>query len=57
MAKKSGPLRVFNLMGGCESISADARARNTEINKVIEHDRRINDSTVKLLLLGAGESG
>ncbi|KAI6221336.1 Guanine nucleotide binding protein (G-protein) domain containing protein [Aphelenchoides fujianensis] len=55
--RKGGPLRVFNFMGGCESSSADARARNAEINKAIERDRRVNDATVKLLLLGAGESG
>ncbi|KAI6212961.1 Guanine nucleotide binding protein (G-protein) domain containing protein [Aphelenchoides besseyi] len=56
MAKK-GPLRVFNFMGGCESTTHDSRARNAEINRQIERDRRLNDATIKLLLLGAGESG
>lgn len=44
-------------MGGCESIAAQARHRNFEIDKVIERDKRVSDSTIKLLLLGAGESG
>jgi hypothetical protein len=48
-------MKSFSLMGGCESSSLEARQRNAEINKIIEKDRRINDSTVKLLLLGAGE--
>ncbi|KAH7726181.1 CBN-GPA-1 protein [Aphelenchoides avenae] len=44
-------------MGGCESTSADAKLRNNSINKEIEKDRRLKESTIKLLLLGAGESG
>ena len=39
-------------MGGCESSTVEARARNAEINKTIEKDRRLNEATIKLLLLG-----
>lgn len=51
MARKS-PLRPFDFMGTCESSVAEARARNAEINRAIERDRRINEATIKLLLLG-----
>ena len=37
--------------------STDATRRNAAINRAIEQDRRANESTIKLLLLGAGESG
>ncbi|CAD5223605.1 unnamed protein product [Bursaphelenchus okinawaensis] len=53
---KTAKKRILTLMGVCESSNVDAR-RNKEINDQIEKDRRLNDSTVKLLLLGAGESG
>uniref|UniRef100_A0A914CDK2 G-protein alpha subunit n=1 Tax=Acrobeloides nanus TaxID=290746 RepID=A0A914CDK2_9BILA len=44
-------------MGNCESSPADVRKRNHAIDREIEEDRRILDNTIKLLLLGAGESG
>lgn len=44
-------------MGSCESTHSDLGKRNAEINKELEKDRRVEDSVVKLLLLGAGESG
>uniref|UniRef100_A0A915E7M7 Uncharacterized protein n=1 Tax=Ditylenchus dipsaci TaxID=166011 RepID=A0A915E7M7_9BILA len=47
-------------MGACESSNksaAEASHRNNVINRTIELDKRQSESTIKLLLLGAGESG
>eukprot|EP00164_Ancoracysta_twista_P001164 GFYU01001531.1.p1 GENE.GFYU01001531.1~~GFYU01001531.1.p1 ORF type:complete len:351 (-),score=124.97 GFYU01001531.1:372-1424(-) len=44
---------------GCCTSSGDPeqRKRNAEINKMMKQDRAENDKKIKLLLLGAGESG
>lgn len=53
MWMEKGRKGFLGLMGACESSSnPDARQRDKEINSQIEKDRRLNDSTVKLLLLG-----
>ncbi|KAI1719115.1 g-protein alpha subunit domain-containing protein [Ditylenchus destructor] len=47
-------------MGACESnnkSSAEAQRRNRHIDRTIEQDKRQSEATIKLLLLGAGESG
>ncbi|PIO75504.1 g-protein alpha subunit [Teladorsagia circumcincta] len=44
-------------MGNCDSASAELGKRSRKINAIIEHDKKANETVVKLLLLGAGESG
>ncbi|CAJ0929777.1 unnamed protein product, partial [Mesorhabditis belari] len=44
-------------MGNCNSEHADSNKRNQKINAIIEKDRRTDELVIKLLLLGAGESG
>merc|ERR1711990_164613 len=44
-------------MGGSQSSDPDAKKRNDDIDRQIRRDRIDSQNTVKLLLLGAGESG
>ncbi|CAI4222705.1 unnamed protein product [Auanema sp. JU1783] len=44
-------------MGNCDSAQAEMYKRNRKINAVIETDRKKEDSVIRLLLLGAGDSG
>ncbi|VDL81925.1 unnamed protein product [Nippostrongylus brasiliensis] len=44
-------------MGNCDSATAEMGKRSRKINAMIEHDKKANETVIKLLLLGAGESG
>ncbi|XGW01595.1 hypothetical protein V3C99_014038 [Haemonchus contortus] len=44
-------------MGNCDSATAEMRKRNRKISAIIEHDKKASETVIKLLLLGAGESG
>ncbi|EYC09966.1 hypothetical protein Y032_0058g2915 [Ancylostoma ceylanicum] len=44
-------------MGNCDSASAEMNKRSRKINAIIEYDKKAEETVIKLLLLGAGESG
>ncbi|PAV86102.1 hypothetical protein WR25_24429 [Diploscapter pachys] len=44
-------------MGNCDSQAAALAKKNREINEEIENDKKEEENVIKLLLLGAGESG
>ncbi|PAV71982.1 hypothetical protein WR25_16668 [Diploscapter pachys] len=44
-------------MGNCDSQAAALSKKNREINEEIENDKKEEENVIKLLLLGAGESG
>ncbi|ETN82823.1 g-protein alpha subunit [Necator americanus] len=44
-------------MGNCDSATAEMSKRSRKINAIIEQDKKAEETVIKLLLLGAGESG